>query len=240
MIPAHDRLNLSACRGAEHLDEMEAAGSVEYFLLDQFVHLLVDGTRSSPELYVRRLSGAEPEASSAKEQHVVLQAGEAHSAWVHRIVDQFRQLLLSEHGEQRPVQRDRQEGMNGDAFRLATLPQRSRQCRTGIPFDVVFETFRLRARGRDQAHQSIHQVRQQLTPPRVRGPVVADNLPHCDWFVGSQFLIAVEAPQYLPNDYEYAHAIATAVRGCEEQIVLDLGRKPDYAQVGLIGCKVRR
>src|SRR5262249_32977755 len=136
--------------------------------------------------------------------------------------------------------RGRREGMNGDALRLAALPQRSRECRTGAAFDVVFETFRLRVRGWDQTHQSIHQVRQQLAPPRVRGAVVADNVLHGDWFVGRQLLIAVETPQYLPDDYEYAHAVATAVRGCEEQIVLHLGRKPDYAQVGLIGCKVGR
>src|ERR1700704_6476279 len=107
---------------------MESTGDVEYFLLDLFGYLLVDRTRSRPELHIRRLSGAQFEASATKEQRVALQCGDAQSPpYVYRVIDPFRPLLSSKYSQQSPVQRDHKEGMNSDAFSLAALLQRIRE-----------------------------------------------------------------------------------------------------------------
>src|SRR5262245_37558451 len=101
---------------------MESAGDIEDCLLNLFAYLLVDPTRSFPELPTPRPSGAQFEACAAKEQRIALQCGGAEPPpQIYRIIDPFRRLLFSEHSQQSPVQRDGQQDMNRDAFSLAAL-----------------------------------------------------------------------------------------------------------------------
>jgi hypothetical protein len=101
MIRLHHPLELPARGCAEHFEAMESTRDVEYFLLDLFANLLVDRTRSRPELQIRRRSGAQFEPSATKEQCVALQRGDAEPPpWIDRVVDPSRHLLFAEDGQQ--------------------------------------------------------------------------------------------------------------------------------------------
>src|SRR5258708_4162841 len=123
--------------------------------------------------------------------------------------------------------------MNRDAFSIAALLQRIQECPAGSPFQIVFVILRRPARARNQPQHSIHEACQKLALPRVRGLIIADNVPLGDWLVGDQCLVGVERPQHLSDDGQHAHAVADAVRGCEQKIALQLRSQPDRAQLGL-------